>query len=168
MTERVVRTRAYLPCEASRAWEKVCFYEHIELAPTWLLRAALPVPERTTGAYRQVDDVSRCQYSDGGWLTKRIRRIDAGREIEFDVIEQSIRYAGRIALRGGSIRVVPVVEGGCAVEMFTRYELQTRWLAPLRKAIEYVIGAMHRIVLQDMAVKLCAVERTCCLSIADA
>ena len=27
----VVRTRAHLDCEPALAWDKVCFYEHIEL-----------------------------------------------------------------------------------------------------------------------------------------
>ena len=99
-----VRTRAHLDCGASRAWDKVCFYEHVELQPTWLLRTALPVPQRTTGAYRKAGDVSSCQYSDGGYLTKRIRHI-GGMRVDFDVIEQTIRYAGRIDLKGGTIAI---------------------------------------------------------------
>jgi hypothetical protein len=154
MKVNIVRTRATLACEARRAWEKVCFYEHIELAPTWLLRTVLPVPERTTGAYRAVGDVSRCLYSDGGHLTKRIRHLEQGSRIDFDVIEQSIRYAGHIALRGGTIRIEPRAAGTCEVEMLTRYELHTAWLRWIRAPIEYVIGAMHRIVLRDMQAKL--------------
>lgn len=147
------RTRAHLACEANRAWDKVCFYEHIELQPTWLLRTALPVPQRNTGAYRQAGDVSSCQYSDGGYLTKRIRAIREGR-VDFDVIEQTIRYAGRIDLRGGSIEVTADGQGGCTVEMVTHYELGAAWLRPFRRAIEYVIKAMHRIVLADMKARL--------------
>jgi hypothetical protein len=148
-----VRTRAHLDCEPARAWDKVCFYEHIELQPTWLLRATLPVPQRTTGAYRRAGDVSRCQYSDGGYLTKRIRAIGAMR-VDFDVIEQTIRYAGRIDLKGGTIEITPEGEGGCRVEMVTYYELRAAWLRPLRRAIDYVVGAMHRIVLADMRARL--------------
>lgn len=150
---QVVRTRAQLGCEAARAWEKVCFYEHIELQPTWLLRAALPVPQRTTGAYQRAGDVSSCQYSDGGHLTKRIRAIRAGR-VDFDVIEQTIRYAGRIDLQGGSIEVTADAQGGCQVEMVTYYRLRAAWLRPLRLAIDYVVRAMHRIVLADMRARL--------------
>jgi hypothetical protein len=152
MTLNAVRTRAHLDCTSARAWEKVCFYEHIELQPTWLLRTALPVPQRTTGAYRQAGDISSCQYSDGGYLTKCIRAIREGR-VDFDVIEQSIRYAGRIDLAGGSIEVTPDGEG-CMVEMVTYYDLRATWLRPIRWAIEYVIRAMHRIVLADMRARL--------------
>ncbi|HEV7606356.1 MAG TPA: hypothetical protein VGO61_03425 [Steroidobacteraceae bacterium] len=150
----IVCTRATLNCEARRAWEKVCFYEHIELPPSWLLRTVLPVPERTSGAYRKVGDVSRCQYSDGGYLTKRIRNLESGSCIEFDVIEQSIRYASHISLLGGTIRIEPREDGSCSVEMVTRYELRVPWLRWIRRPIEYVVGAMHRIVLRDMQVKL--------------
>src|SRR5215831_11137569 len=135
---RVVRSVAHLSCDAALAWQKVCFYEHIETQPTWLLRMALPVPVRTSGAYRKAGDVSRCLYSDGGHLAKRIRHIEAGKQVEFDVIEQSIRYAGRIDLRGGSIRVLPLADGACTVEMLTHYELRSRWLLLLRPCIEYV------------------------------
>jgi hypothetical protein len=149
----VVRTSAHLDCEASRAWEKVCFYEHVELQPTWLLRTALPVPQRTTGAYRKAGDISSCQYSDGGYLTKQIRHID-DRRVDFAVIEQTIRYAGRIDLQGGTIEVTPAPQGGCFVEMVTYYDLRAAWLRPIRRPIDYVVGAMHRIVLKDMRVKL--------------
>ena len=149
----VVRTRADLDCEPARAWDKVCFYEHIELQPTWLLRVTLPVPQRTTGAYRRAGDVSSCQYSDGGYLTKCIRAIGNMR-VDFDVIEQTIRYAGRIDLKGGTIEITPDGEGGCRVEMVTYYELRAAWLRPLRRAIDYVVGAMHRIVLADMRARL--------------
>jgi hypothetical protein len=149
----VARTAARLDCEPGLAWDKVCFYEHIELQPTWLLRTVLPVPQRTTGAYRQAGDISSCQYSDGGYLTKRIRAIRDGR-VDFDVIEQTIRYAGRIDLKGGSIEVTPDGRGGCTVEMVTYYDLRAAWLRPMRGAIEYVIKAMHRIVLADMRARL--------------
>jgi|SRR5690606_38401708 len=149
----VARTRARLACDASRAWSKVCFYEHIELEPTWVLRTVLPVPRRTTGAYRRAGDVSSCLYSDGGYLTKRIRTFREGR-VDFDVIEQTIRYAGRIDLKGGTIEVTPSDAGGCIVEMITYYELRAAWLRPIRGAIDYVIKTMHRIVLTDMRARL--------------
>jgi hypothetical protein len=153
------QTVAHLPCSAERAWRKVCFYEHIELEPTWLLRTALPTPQRTSGAYSRVGDLSSCRYSDGGYLTKQIRAIDEGVRIEFDVVEQTIRYAGRIDLKGGTIRVTPANDGTCTVEMVTRYELRAVWLRPLRPAIDWVVGAMHRIVLRDMQVKLAPAGR---------
>lgn len=149
----VVWSDAKLACGADRAWEKVCFYEHIELEAPWILRAVLPVPVRTTGAYRKVGDISSCLYSDGGYLTKQIRRIDVHR-IDFDILEQTIRYAGRIDLLGGSIEIVPHEDGTCSVVMHTRYELRARWLKPIRYFIDRVVRIMHRVVMQDMQARL--------------
>jgi hypothetical protein len=150
----IVCTSGRLSCEAQRVWDKVCFYEHIETKPSLLLRTALPVPKRTTGAYSRVGDVSRCMYSDGGYLTKKITQLVSGQRIEFEVIEQSIRYAGKINLRGGTIEIEAHDDGTTSVRMLTRYDLGTRGLSLIRFFIEYVIKAMHRIVLHDMQERL--------------
>ena len=84
--------------------------------------------------------------------SKRILAIREGR-VDFEVIDQTIRYAGRIDLKGGMIRVLPG-ESGCIVEMATYYDLRAAWLRPLRPAIDYVVKAMHRIVLADMRARL--------------
>lgn len=150
----IVGTSGHLPCEARRAWEKVCFYEHIEIQPSLLLRTVLPVPQRTTGAYRKVGDISRCMYSDGGYLAKRITGIVGGERIDFEVIEQSIRYAGRISLKGGTIQIDSHDDGTSSVHMLTRYE--THGVARLvpRFFINYVVKAMHKIVIRDMQEQL--------------
>lgn len=147
-------TSGDLSCSAQRAWDKVCFYEHIEIQPSLLLRTVLPVPQRTSGAYRAVGDVSRCMYSDGGYLTKQIRQIAAGQRIDFDIIEQSIRYATRILLKGGTIQIEPHEDGTCSVHMLTRYELRGAARFIPRFFINHVISAMHRIVITDMQVRL--------------
>jgi hypothetical protein len=151
---RIVCTSGRLSCEAQRAWEKVCFYEHIATQPSLLLRTVLPVPQRTTGTYRKVGDVSRCMYSDGGYLAKTIRHIVDGQRIDFDVIEQSIRYAGRIELKGGTIQVDSHDDDTSSVRMLTRYEV--RGVARLipRFFIDHVVSAMHKIVIRDMQARL--------------
>jgi hypothetical protein len=132
----------------------VCFYEHIAIRPPWLLRTVLPVPVRTTGTYSKVGDVSRCLYSDGGYLAKQIVDITLGRRIEFDIIEQSIRYANRIVLKGGKIQIESHDDGTSSVRMVTRYELHgaARWVP--RYFINRVVKAMHEIVIQDMQTQL--------------
>ena len=156
-----VCTSGDLTCSAQRAWEKVCFYEHIAIQPSLILRTVLPVPQRTSGAYRAVGDVSRCMYSDGGYLTKKIRNIEAGESIDFDIIEQSIRYATSIPLKGGTIQIEAHDDGTCSVHMLTRYELHGAARFVPRFFIEYVISAMHRIVLRDMQVRLAPSQRVC-------
>jgi hypothetical protein len=150
----VVCTSGRLSCEAHRAWEKVCFYEHIATPPSFILRTALPVPQRTTGTYRNVGDVSRCMYSDGGYLAKKISRIVEGERIDFDIIEQSIRYAGRIMLRGGYIEIESHSDDTSSVRMLTRYELRGGARFIPRFLIDYVVSAMHRIVIRDMQARL--------------
>lgn len=150
----VLSSTTKIACESHRVWEKVCFYEHIHIKPSLLLRTILPVPQRTTGAYRHIGDISRCMYSDGGYLTKRITNIAPGKRIDFDIIEQSIRYSGGIVLRGGTIEIEALDDGMTEVRMLTRYELAWPALLLIRYFIERVIGAMHRIVMRDMRERL--------------
>jgi len=149
-----VCTSGRLSCEARRAWEKVCFYEHIATQPTFLLRTVLPVPQRTSGAYSKVGDVSRCMYSDGGYLTKRIAQIVEGERIDFNIIEQSIRYADSILLRGGTIDIESHGDDTCSVRMLTRYEVKGGARFVPRFFINYVVSAMHKIVIRDMQARL--------------
>jgi hypothetical protein len=149
-----VCTSGRLSCEAHRAWQKVCFYEHIATQPTFLLRTVLPVPQRTSGAYSKVGDVSRCMYSDGGYLTKRIAHIAEGERIDFNIIEQSIRYADSILLRGGTIDIESHGDDTCSVRMLTRYEVKGGARFVPRFFINYVVSAMHKIVIRDMQARL--------------
>jgi hypothetical protein len=150
----IVYTSGRLSCTARSAWDKVCFYEHIATQPSLLLRTVLPVPLRTTGAYGKAGDVSRCMYSDGGYLTKKIRSIVDGQRIDFEIIEQTIRYASRIMLKGGSIQVEPHEDNTCSVQMLTRYELRGAARLIPRACIDYVVAAMHKIVIRDMQARL--------------
>ena len=150
----IVCTSARLSCEARRAWEKVCFYEHIATPPSFVLRTFLPVPQRTTGTYRKVGDVSRCMYRGGGYVAKQITRIVDGQSIAFDVIEQSIRYSGHIAFKSGIIRIESHADGTSSVWMLTRCELQGFARFAPRFFIDYIVRAMHKIVIRDMQARL--------------
>lgn len=153
-TINIVESSGDLACKKEEAWAKVCFYEHIQLRPSLLLRTVLPVPVKTDGCYQHVGDISRCVYSDGGYLTKKITRVDADECIEFEIIEQSIRYHRSIKLLGGDIEVVEQDDGHCSVKMTTRYA-RGRWAAFIpRFCIEWVVRAMHKIVIVDMQVSL--------------
>lgn len=156
----IAETTHRIDCRAEDAWNTVCFYEHIRRNPSLFLRSVLPVPMRTTGCHGKVGDTSRCLYSDGGYLAKRITGVIPGKRVEFDVIEHSIRYCRSIALKGGSISVIAHGDRVCSVHMLTRYELQSPWLLPLRPFIEFTISAMHRIVMRDMQERLQAPATT--------
>jgi hypothetical protein len=93
-------------------------------------------------------------YSDGGYLAKKITNIVEGGRIDFDIIEQSIRYCRSIALRGGTIQVVATAEETCEVHMITHYEFLTPFIATARYFVETTISSMHRIVMRDMEFRL--------------
>lgn len=149
-----VETVGYLSCSADEAWKTVCFYEHVHSESSWFLRTVLPVPKRTTGCYGKVGDESRCMYSDGGYLAKKITGLVEGERIDFDIIEQSIRYHRSVTLKGGTIYVVRHGDKACSVHMITRYRLHSPLLALIRPFIVKTISAMHRFVVRDMVARL--------------
>lgn len=149
-----VVTEAILDCNRRDAWNKVCFYEHISIRPSLFLRIVLPVPQKTTGRCEHIGDISRCCYSDGGYLTKRIRKIVENERIEFSIVEQSIRFHRTVRLLGGSIEVEDAGDGHCVVRMTTHYKTNLRPLRLFRWAIAKVVKAMHSIVIRDMQVCL--------------
>ena len=135
-------------------WKKVGFYEHVKKQPTWLLRLSLPIPQEVEGQYSNVGDTCRCKYSDGGFLTKRITRIVDQSRIEFEIIEQSIRYQNTVKLLGGYIEVEEVNECQSIVNMVTFYE---NHISPKNISsifIEKVIKTMHQFVIEDMRLQL--------------
>ena len=142
--------------QASRAhvWKKVGFYEHVEKQPNWLLRLSLPVPQEVEGRHGSVGDTCRCKYSDGGFLTKRITSIVEGSRIDFDIIEQSIRYQHSVKLLGGYIEVEDVDETQSIVHMVTFYENRFAFEAVSSVFINKVIKTMHRFVIDDMRAQL--------------
>jgi hypothetical protein len=93
-------------------------------------------------------------YSDGGYLTKRIRQVVDGERIDFDIIEQSIRYANSILLRGGTIQIESHSDDTCSVRMLTRYEVRGGARFVPRFFINHVVSAMHKIVIRDMQARL--------------
>lgn len=149
-----VVTEATLECDRRDAWQKVCFYEHISIKPSLLLRTVLPVPQKTTGKYERVGDISRCCYSDGGYLTKRIRKIVENERIDFGIVEQSIRFHRTVRLLGGSIEVEGAGSGRCIVRMVTHYKTSLKPGHLFHWAIAGVVKAMHSIVVKDMQVYL--------------
>jgi hypothetical protein len=138
----------------SDVWNKVGFYEHVNKQPNWLLRLSLPVPQAVEGQHGKVGDTCRCKYSDGGYLTKRITRIVGGSRIEFEIIEQSIRYRDTVKLLGGHIEVEEVDERTSIVHMVTHYENRIPVDAISSIFINKVIKTMHRFVIEDMRLQL--------------
>jgi len=149
-----VVSEAMLECSRRDAWNKVCFYEHISIKPSLLLRIVLPVPQKTTGKCERIGDISRCCYSDGGYLTKRIREFVENERIDFGIIEQSIRFHRSVKLLGGHIALEDADNGRCVVRMVTHYKTSLKPVRLFHWAIARVVKAMHSIVIKDMQVCL--------------
>lgn len=151
---RSATTRLQINADKNSVWKKVGFYEHVKKQPSWLLRLSLPTPQAVEGHYNKIGDICRCRYSDGGYLTKRIIHIADNTRIEFEIIEQSIRYQNSIKLLGGYIEVNQSGEEQSIVSMVTFYEnhIAPRFISSF--FIERVIKTMHKFVIDDMQTQL--------------
>jgi len=147
-----------IPASRTVVWEKVGFYEHVKKSPSWLLRVALPVPEQVEGRHSHVGDLCRCRYSDGGYLTKRITNIAILSRIEFEIVEQSIRFQDTVKLLGGCIELQDAENSHTLITMTTHYKNQIAPRAISSLFINRVIKSMHRFVMRDMCIQLSIVE----------
>ena len=154
--ESVVCTSGRLPARRQRAWEKVCFYEHIAkkafMAAAHRLAGAAtnePAPIETSAMYR-----AACTAT-AAISPRRSRTSSPGKRIDFDIIEQTIRYCPRIVLlKGGTILIESHGEGMTSVRMVTRYELRVPKLLVHRFIVNLAVAAMHRVVIRDMRDRL--------------
>lgn len=143
-----------IEASAALVWQKVGFYEHVKKSPTWLLRLALPVPRQVEGSHRKVGDTCRCLYSDGGYLTKRITNIVDSQRVDFEIIEQSIRYQDTVQLLGGSIEVAEAGTAKSVVKMTTYYNNNISPQSITSLFVNGVIKNMHYFVMKDMQLQL--------------
>jgi len=157
MKEQTVSSAATtmsIQANKSDVWKKVGFYEHVNKQPNWLLRLSLPVPQEVEGQHGKVGDTCRCKYSDGGYLTKRITNIVDESRIEFEIIEQSIRFQDTVKLLGGYIEVEEVDDSQSLVHMVTYYDNCIGMDAISSMFINKVIKTMHKFVIEDMRQQL--------------
>jgi hypothetical protein len=145
-----IATRMNISATQAEVWRKVGFYEHVKKQPSWLLRLSLPTPQEVEGRHDKVGDTCRCRYSDGGYLTKRITHLIDHTRIDFEIIEQSIRYWNSVKLLGGHIEIEGHGEFQTRINMVTHYENRIRpsWISSF--FINWVIKAMHKFVIRDL------------------
>lgn len=117
---RSVETSILMPVDSKDAWNAAMFYEQVKHAPPLLLRLGLSRPLYSYGSMAKVGDIKTCVY-DRGTLTKRITRVEPGKEIEFVVVQQSIERCG-VILKGGSFRFEPAGPNQTRVTLTTEYE----------------------------------------------
>ncbi len=151
-----VRTRAVFDAPRRATFDSIIFYEEVKHRAPFLLRLALPRPVRSEGKKSAEGDVVRCVY-EHGYLKKRITRVEPGRLLAFEVIEQKLHFERDVQLLAGSFEMESVAaspdsEQGAAtaVLLTTRYcpRLHPRWLwKPMEREI---VHALHEHVLEGM------------------
>lgn len=153
-----VRTDLHVHATPQEAWDAVMFYEEVTHSPPWLLHLALPKPVSSEGNKQQVGDVVRCRY-DRGYLVKRISRLEPGRAMEFEVLEQHLHFERDVTLQGGSFLVQPLPDGTARVVLTTRYKrhLRPRWL--WQSTEQTVVHTLHGHVLEGMRRKAMRIDQ---------
>jgi hypothetical protein len=151
--DEVVTTMRW-PLTRDEVWRGLLFYEEVPRRPWLLLRLFLPRPIRTEGGKKTVGDIVRCTY-DGGHLVKRITRADAGRAIEFEVLEQDLGIEGCVAMGNGSYEIRETLDGS-EVLLTTCYHGHLRPRFLWRPIERYIARSLHRHILEGMRETLAA------------
>lgn len=148
---RSVVTRSRLAAAPEKVWRTLLYYEQIEERPPLHLRLFLPVPIGSAGSKAMVGDEARCSY-EGGYLLKRVTRVDHGHHYGFEVVEQKLALGGGVSLSGGCYTLRELAGGRTEVAVTTRYMSRRRpgWLfGPIEAAVchlfhRHLLSAMRR------------------------
>lgn len=150
--EQRVVTESQIQAPVADVWEALVFYEDVPLEPPLLAKIGLPYPIRTDGIPQGAGDVTVCRYSSGR-LVKRVSRFEAGRLLEFDVIEQQGVEDRSVRLTRGSFRLVPTA-AGTRIILTTEYvpllEARLLW-RPFERSLA---RALHEHVLNGIELNL--------------
>jgi hypothetical protein len=146
-----VKTQSAFHATTRRAFDSIVFYEEVKHRVPFLLRLALPRPVRSEGKKTAEGDIVRCIY-EHGYLSKRITRLENGKLLAFEVIEQKLHFERDVQLLDGSFEVESAEGAGAAasVVLTTRYRplLHPRWLwEPIERE---VVHTLHGHVLEGM------------------
>ncbi|HEX5719268.1 MAG TPA: hypothetical protein VF179_24110 [Thermoanaerobaculia bacterium] len=143
-----ISTEASFHLPAGEVCNRILLYEEVPGRPGLFLRLLLPLPIRSEGNKSETGALVRCVYS-GGHLVKRITDVQAGRLVEFEVLEQELGIEGFATLEGGSYRIL---ERGASSEVIltTRYcgHLRPRWF--WRTLERLFARGVHDRILQGM------------------
>ena len=144
-----------MSCAASPAqvWGGLLLYEEVAERPPLHLRLLLPVPIRHEGRISEVGDEAKCLY-EGGYLLKRITRIQQDHLYEFEVAEQELSLGGGMRLLGGRYALRGLADGRTEVAVETRY-VSTKWPRWFWKRLERLVCRwFHRYLLSSMRGKV--------------
>ncbi len=142
-------TRVVIDRPAAEVWNRLTFYENVDLPRPALAMIGLPEPLRAEGRATRVDDTIRCVYRSGH-LTKRITRFEPGHLLAFDVIEQQGVEDRSAELVGGRFDLRPLDSGRTELTLSTFYRPLLQARAIWRPFEVQVARALHRQVLAGM------------------
>jgi hypothetical protein len=148
-SEAAVETCMVFAATPAQVWERLIFYEQVELRPPLHLRLLLPAPIETVGPKSKVGDEARCLY-EGGHLTKRITQVEPGLRYAFEVVEQSLAVGGGVRLAGGEYALRELEPGRVEVRATTHYRSPRRPRWAWRVIERAVCHAFHRHILRAM------------------
>jgi len=122
------------------------FYEQIDARPPFYLRLLLPLPTGADSRAAEVGSEVRCSY-EGGYLLKRLTRIEPPRHYGFEVVEQNLALGGGLRLSGGCYALHELASSSTELTVTTRYSgaRRPRWLWQAVEAA--VCHVFHRFLL---------------------
>ncbi len=145
----VIKTGLTIDATPQEAWNAIMFYEDVEHSPPWLLHLALPQPIRSEGSKQKEGEIVTCFYNCGE-IKKRISKVDAPRQLAFNVIDIQMRSENYAKLKDGSFEIEPVGTKQSRITLTTRFERKLR-PAFFWEPIEHkVIHTLHGHVLEGM------------------
>lgn len=147
-----IATSIIVPAPVDACWNAIMFYEEVTHPPPLILRIGLAHPLAARGDCSAVGDVKTCIYNKGV-ITKQVTRIEPGRLLAFDVIEQRIGYERDLRLVDGSFAFQAVDDTHTRITLTTRYEplLRPRWC--WRPFERFAIQTLHGHVIEGMRLK---------------
>lgn len=148
-----VKTSAQVNAGTDAIWHKLGFYENVISRKPFLLNLILSAPIGSEPFQIERGAESRCHYSDGGLLVKKITNVEVGKSLSFVVTEQTIRFGRVVKLLGGDI-VLSTDGNKNQITMITNYQLTSRAYALLRGPVNFVVRSMHKFVIADLCRQL--------------
>jgi hypothetical protein len=123
-------------------------YEEVEVRPSLILRALLPIPMGTQGDKSRVGAAIQCSYREGD-LMKQITVVNPPNLLKFDVVKQRLGFEGCVTALGGSYRITPRGEQ-TEIMLTTDYDAYLRPRALWRPLERFVAHLFHRHILGGM------------------
>jgi uncharacterized membrane protein YhaH (DUF805 family) len=159
---REVRSAVVIDAPAPVVWANVIAFPAIPAPTSWLFRLGLAYPVSAEISGSGVGAVRRCVFSTGAFV-EPITAWEPGRRLSFDVVESPAplrelsfwkleppHLEGYLVPRRGEFRLVSLPDGGTRLEGSTWYEQRLRPEGYWVLFSDYVIGVIHRRVLEHI------------------